>query len=49
MVKKRILEKEKVVWNIQTTFYWWTWVDLNRRPRDYESPALTAELQVLNV
>ena len=25
-------------------FYWWGWLDLNQRPKDYESSALTTEL-----
>ena len=27
---------------------WWAWKELNLRPIDYESTALTAELQALN-
>gem|GEM_PF-3870916 len=26
---------------------WWDWLDLNQRPNDYESSALTTELQSL--
>ena len=27
---------------------WWPLLDLNQRPGDYESPALTTELKALN-
>ncbi len=27
---------------------WWAWMELNHRQKDYESSALTPELQALN-
>ena len=50
-----ILKDKKLSFQVQKPFQiimerplnkdWWAWLDLNQRPRDYESPALTTELQ----
>ena len=39
----QILQKSTCYWKITGTFWSW-WPDLNRRPTDYESVALPAEL-----
>ena len=40
-------EKKIIKWIKNIHMKWWARSDLNRGPRDYESPALTAELRAL--